>query len=96
VSKKYTSHSNQFKFKVAVEALKGTKTTTQLCKEFGLVESQIYEWKKKLKESSALIFSAKGKLYNEDQEIKRLNATIDKLKVDRDFLFRVLGKPSLK
>lgn len=39
-------HSPEFKFKVAIEAIRGDKTTAELCQEYGVVSSQIFKWKK--------------------------------------------------
>jgi len=47
--RKYTVHSDQFKFKVALEALKGNKTVPELCQEFGLAAKQIYHGRKNWK-----------------------------------------------
>ena len=47
--KKYTTYTDKFKLKVALEALKENKTVPELRQEFGLVASQIYAWKKQLK-----------------------------------------------
>ena len=41
-------HSAQFKFKVALEAAKGTKTLAELASQYGLHPSQISEWKQQL------------------------------------------------
>jgi transposase-like protein len=41
-------HSVQFKFKVALEATKGTKTLNELASEYGLHPSQISDWKQQL------------------------------------------------
>ena len=41
-------HSPEFKFKVAIESIRGDKTTAELCHEFGVVNSQIFKWKKEL------------------------------------------------
>ena len=61
MSKKYASHVAQFKFKVALEAIKGTKTSAELCQEFGLSSSQIYAWKKQLEDAGPEVFSNKKK-----------------------------------
>ncbi len=93
MKKKYTVHSDKLKFKVALEALKGTKTITELCQEFSVAASQIYDWKKKLEEAGAQIFSSKNKVNNtNEQETERLHATIGKLKVECDFLAKALGR----
>ena len=46
--KKYNTHLNKFKCKVVLEVLKEDKTVAELCQEYSLASSQIYEWKKKL------------------------------------------------
>lgn len=42
MSKKRKNHSNEFKFKVALAALKGNKTISQLCTEYQLAPSVIH------------------------------------------------------
>jgi len=91
MQKKYTRHNNKLKLKVAIAALKADKTIAELCQEFGLAASQIYAWKKQLEESSH-IFVKKNKPINRDGEIDRLLTTIGKLKVENDFLAKVLDR----
>ena len=45
---KKKAHSEEFKFKVAIAAIKGEKTTAELCQEYGIVNSQLFKWKKAL------------------------------------------------
>lgn len=85
-------HGNQFKFKVALAALKEDKTMAELCQEYGVVASQIYAWKKQLEEHGAKIFIDKRKANNHDTEVEKLHTTIGKLKVENDFLAHVLGR----
>jgi transposase len=88
-------HSAEFKFKVAIAALKGDRTLSQLCQDFSVVSSQIYKWKKALLESGMMVFkdgAATGIDPNRDKEIDKLHATIGRLKVENDFLSKVLGK----
>ena len=85
-------HGDQFKFKVALAALKEDKPMAELCQEYGIVASQIYTWKKQLEEHVAEIFTDKRKTNNHDEEVTKLHATIGKLKVENDFLARVLGR----
>lgn len=86
-------HSAEYKFKVALEAIKGEKTTAELCQEYGVVSSQIFSWKKALLEHGAEVFSkgipSKAK---QDNEVEKLHATIGRLTVENDFLAKVLGK----
>jgi transposase-like protein len=64
-------HSSEFKFKVAIEAIRGVKTTAELCEEYGGgVSSQIFKWKKALLDQGADVFKSgsRGK-----QKIKSLS-----------------------
>jgi len=90
--RKYTIHSDQFKFKVAMEALKGNKTVPELCQEFCLAAKQIYSWKKKLEEVGPQVFADKRKQKNDETDTEHLHATIGRLKVENDFLAKVLGR----
>lgn len=93
MTRKHKFHSDKFKLKVALSALKGEKTVAELCKEFEIAASQLYAWKKHVEESADTIFSAKArKSGNSDVEIDRLHATIGKLKVENDFLVKALGR----
>jgi transposase-like protein len=46
VKMKKSPHTAEFKFKVGLEAIKGNKTTAELCSEYSVVSSQIFKWKK--------------------------------------------------
>lgn len=91
MKKKYARHNDKFKLKVALAAIKGNKTVLELCQEFHLLSNQIYAWKKQLEEHGEQVFS-KRKSKNRDTDIEHLHATIGKLKVENDFLERVLGR----
>jgi transposase-like protein len=85
-------HSAEFKFKVAIEAIRGEKTTSELCQEFGVVSSQIFKWKKMVLDSGASVFGQQKSAGAESQEIEKLHATIGRLKVENDFLEHVLRR----
>lgn len=90
---KKAPHTAKFKFNVAVESIKGERTIAELCQEYAVVSSQIYKWRNALMENGAEIFS-KGVPAKIDQEVEveKLHATIGRLKVENDFLSKVLGK----
>ena len=87
------AHSAEFKFKVAIEAVRGDKTTAELCQEYGIVSSQLFKWKKVLLEQGQFVFK-KGTQspFSEDSQIEKLHAVIGKLKVENDFLERCAGR----
>ncbi len=89
--KKNRIHTGKFKFKVALEALKGRKTMSELCQEFEVASSQIYAWKDKLQEFGPEAFKVKNKQKNENEDIDKLHTIIGKLKVENDFLLKALG-----
>jgi transposase-like protein len=49
--------SDEFKAKVALEAIKGQKTGNELAQEFGIHVNQINLWKKQLMEAAPKVFS---------------------------------------
>lgn len=88
--KKY--HTSKFKLKVALAALKGERPIAELCQEYGVVASQIYTWKAQLETQGDVIFEDRRKCKGQEVEVEKLHATIGKLKVENDFLARVLGR----
>ena len=61
-------HSGEFKFKVALEAAKGTKTLSTLAQEYQLHPSQISEWKSQLLTEGASVFSTTTARQQKEQE----------------------------
>lgn len=88
------NHSPAFKAQVALAALSGEKTISELVSEFGVHATLIARWKKQLKESAPGIFSGEFKTQEakRDKEIHDLHAKIGQLTVERDFLAQAWGK----
>jgi len=86
-------HTPEFKFKVAIEAIRGDKTTAELCQEFGVVSSQLFKWKKALLEHGSAVFKDGTPTQStENSQIEKLHATIGRLTVENSFLEKVLGR----
>ena len=87
-------HIPEFKFKVAIEAIRGERTTAELCSEYGVVNSQIFKWKKALLDSGKQVFANNihTKAETKNIQIERLHATIGRLKVENDFLAKFAGR----
>jgi transposase len=85
--------SSEFKAKVAVEALKGHKTTNELASEFEVHPTQINRWKKQLLEGSKQLFSDKNQKDMETviQERDRLYTQIGQLAVELNWLKKKTG-----
>ena len=54
--------SSAFKAEVALEAIKGVKTVSELAQEFELHPAQITQWKKQFLEQSASVFETSSAL----------------------------------
>ena len=86
-------HSPAFKAKVALAAVKGEKTLTELAEQFDVHANQIRQWKDQLLEGAAGVFGAETK--NETAcpaiDVKTLHAKIGELTLENDFLAGALG-----
>ena len=82
-------HKPEFKARVALEALKGEQTVSELASRFGVHPTMIHQWKKALLEAALEIFQ-RGRASAEPEvdpaRIKDLHAKIGELTVERDFL----------
>jgi len=61
-------HSAEFKVKVAIEAIKGTKTVNELAGELGVHPTQITQWKKQALEALPDAFSSRKSQVSKGQE----------------------------
>ena len=80
--------SAEFKFKVALEAAKGTKTLSELSSEYGVHATQISEWKNQLLRDGASVFSTTTARQQRDQEALQgeLYEQIGRLKMELEWL----------
>ena len=93
MSKKRRNHSAAFKAKVALEAIKGEKTMSELASLYILNPAQIQKWKKQLLEGSKDVFGTSEKERKHyESEVKELHAKIGQLTVERDFLSKAFGR----
>ena len=86
------NHSDEFKFKVALAAIKGTKSVAEMCQEFGLAQGQIYLWKQQLENNGPTLFADKRKSDNQKDQADKFHRIIGQITVERDFLARVLNR----
>lgn len=82
-------HKPEFKARVALQALKGEQTVSELASRFGVHPTMIHQWKKALLDGASDIFQ-RGRTPTEPEadpgRIKELHAKIGELTVERDFL----------
>ena len=78
---------------MAIEAIKGEQTLSELAARFGIHPTQIQQWKRQLMEGSKDVFGASEKERKQTaSEVKNLHAKIGQLTMERDFLSRTLGR----
>lgn len=92
------NHGAAFKAKVALEAIKGDQTLSELAERFQVHPTQITEWKKQMLEHAEEVFSSDKKTET-GPSVKELHAKIGQLTMENDFLSVALGRiaePSAK
>ena len=81
-----------FKFKVALEAVKGLKSINEIAAEHKVAPAQVSAWKKELNEGGSALFERKNARDDEKKEQEkqtaRLERTLGRMVVERDFLLK--------
>jgi transposase-like protein len=82
------THDAHFKAKVALEAVKGEKTITEIASEFSVHPQQIRQWRAQLLERIPDMFSQRKAQQEKSQDelVAELFRQIGQLKVELDWL----------
>jgi transposase-like protein len=91
------NHTPAFKTKVALAAIKGEKTLSELAQLFDVHPNQITQWKAQLQEGSAEVFGSGGSTgpATPTVDVKSLHAKFGEPTLDNDFLEGGLSKAGL-
>ena len=89
------NHSPAFRAKVALAALKGDKTLSELATHFDVHPTQITQWKAQLLERAAEVFDGDSRTTEPPVDLKALHAKIGQLALENDFLEGALNKAGL-
>lgn len=87
-------YSATLKAKVAIEALKGHKTTAQIGTEFSVHPSQVTKWKKAAVAGLPSVFDGPGMAQRDaaiEKELSRAYEEVGRLKVERDWIKKKSG-----
>jgi len=84
--------SSALKARVAIEAIKGVRSISELAGEHQVHPSQITQWKKQLLDSAERVFSDQRVTEKKDQEelLAKLYQQIGQMKVELDWLQKKL------
>jgi transposase len=88
MGRKRRRFTDEFKAKVALAAVRGDKTASELASQFGVHTSQVTTWKKRLLEGAAELFSD-GQKRSPDESSAReqeLFEQIGRLKMEVEWL----------
>lgn len=88
MSTKRRQYTSQFKFKVAIEAIKEEKTINELGSIYNIHPSQIRKWRKQLLRDGANVFGSKlgRQLREKTEQEAELYEQIGRLKMEMEWL----------
>ena len=91
------NHTPAFKAKVALAAIKGDRTVSELAEQFDVHPNQITSWKVQLEGGAADVFGPGGGTGAAQPavDVKSLHAKIGELTLENDFLDGALSKAGL-
>lgn len=83
-------HSNEFKAQVALEAIRGDRTITEIAQEYEISPSQVTRWKQEAEANFAYIFDkgkgVKKELKTREKELEQTQKELGKRMVEVEFL----------
>jgi transposase len=84
----------EFKAKVALEAIRGERTISELATKHQLHPNQITQWKRQAIDKLAKVFDDKASdaQIGREAEVTKLHAKIGQLVVERDFLAKAFDR----
>lgn len=88
MKRKRRTHSPEFKAKVALEAIRGVKTVSELAAEFEVHPVVVGNWKKEMLENLPELFVRKNakKDKTRERETEQLQRKVGQLTMEVDFL----------
>jgi transposase len=90
------NHTPSFKAKVALAAIKGEKTLSELAELFDVHPNQITAWKAQLLDGAAAVFGCgASRAEVAPVDLKALHAKIGELTLENDFLGGALSKAGM-
>jgi len=94
MSKKRRNHKPAFKAKVALAAIRGEQTISEIASQYQVHPNQVSSWKKIALDNLESLFAGNHSAFDQDAEkkIRELHAKIGELTVERDFFEQALSR----
>ena len=89
------NHAGEFKAKVALAAIRGDKTLSEVAEHFEVHPHQVTEWKKLLLERAGEVFDGPRRKDEPAVDVKAMQAKIGQLALENDFLEGALTKAGM-
>jgi transposase-like protein len=89
------NHAGEFKAKVALVAIQGDKTLSEVAEHFEVHPHQVTEWKKQLLERAGEVFDGPRRKDEPPVDVKAMQAKIGQLALENDFLEGALIKAGM-
>ena len=89
------NHAGEFKARVALAAIRGDKTLSEVAEHFEVHPHQVTEWKKQLLERAGEVFDGPRRRDEPPVDVKVLHAKIGQLTLENDFLEGALTKAGM-
>ena len=86
------NHSPAFKAKVALAAIAGDATLTELAQRFDVHPNQITEWRRQLVANAGDAFASESERREPPIDVTALHAKIGQQALELDFLSNALGR----
>lgn len=87
---KRKQHTSDFKARVALDAIRGIKTLSELSALHGVHPSVIANWKRQLLEGAPDVFSRGTSGHSDEEEMARLFEQIGRMKMEMEWLKKKL------
>ena len=86
-------HPPAFKARVALEAIKETKTIAELSSQFSVHPTQIKQWRQVMEQQGSKLYSERDqkRVREKDDLLRRLYEQIGKLQIQVDWLKKKMG-----
>ena len=82
----------QFKFQVALEAVKGLRSINEIAADYQVHPTQVSTWKKELLEGGSALFERKNarnrELEDQERRTAELERTLGRVVIEREFLVK--------